>query len=83
MGRSARPSYPASAASRSLTSMIEGLVSAEPSANRTVGTVWLPLLTLITIVGGGVVVLDVDHLVGDTVPLELGLEAVAVATPGR
>jgi uncharacterized membrane protein YfcA len=44
---------PGSVARCSLTAMIEGLVSAEPSANRTVGTVWLPLLTLITYVGGG------------------------------
>src|SRR3954447_25903988 len=28
--------------------MIEGLVSADPSSKRTVGTVWLPPLTLIT-----------------------------------
>ena len=36
------------AASRFLTSTIDGLVSAPPSGKRTVGTVWLPPLTLIT-----------------------------------
>src|SRR5690606_3879303 len=43
-GRSAYPTC----ASRALTSVIDGLVSAVPSGNRTVGTVRLPWLTLVT-----------------------------------
>src|SRR5271165_5011672 len=43
-----RTVYPALAASFALTCAAEGLVSAVPSGNKTVGTVWLPPFTDIT-----------------------------------
>ena len=54
----------ARAASFSLTCASDGLVCAEPSAYTRVGTVWLPLLTLLHDLGGLGLLLDVDHLVG-------------------
>ena len=46
----------------------------------TVGTVWLPLLTASTISAASGC-LDVDHLVGDALAVELALQPVAVAAP--
>ena len=59
----------------------DGLVCAEPSANTSVGTVWLPRLTCSTTQRRVGLLLDVDHAVGDALAVELALEPVAVAAP--
>ena len=58
-------------ASFALTSATDGLVCAEPSAYTRVGTVWLPLLTCSTTIAGVGHLLDVDHVVGDALAVEL------------
>ncbi len=56
-------------------SATEGLVSAVPSANATVGTVRLPALTLVDQVRGAGHMLDVDLGVLDAGAVQVGLEA--------
>ncbi|ETZ96557.1 hypothetical protein I545_6950 [Mycobacterium kansasii 662] len=64
-----------------LTTFALGLVSVEPSANLTVGTVLLPPLTAATNSAAALVVFDVDLGVRDPLCLERRLEPETVATP--
>ena len=72
-----------SSASLLSTCLMLGLVAAVPSAYSSVGTVWLPPLTLSTNAAASGSLLDVDLGELDALAAHLRLQALAVAAPGR